>query len=159
RALLIGTVLAFTCGAPALADDTEIFLGQNQSGVKPNILFILDTSGSMDTDVVTENAPFDPSQTYSGSCRSDRVYWVRDDGTPVLPPDCGSATWFSAANNKCKAAMDAFAVAGYYSVTRAGQFSSTNSRWEQLRSTTTSADVECRADAGIHGDGVNLTRL
>jgi type IV pilus assembly protein PilY1 len=159
RALLIGTVLAFLCGAPALADDTEIFLGQNNSGVKPNILFILDTSGSMDTDVVTENAPFDPLQTYTGSCRSDRVYWVRDDGNPILPPDCGSAAWFSASNFKCKTARDVFATTGYYSATRAGQYSSTNSRWEQIRSSVTNQDVECRADAGIDGDGVNLTRL
>jgi len=159
RALLIGTVLAFTCGAPVLADDTEIFLGQNNTGVKPNILFILDTSGSMDTDVVTENAPYDPLQIYSGSCRSDRVYWVRDDGTPILPPDCGVATWFSATNMKCKAALDAFAITGNYSATRAAQYAPGNTRWEQIRSTVTNQDVECRADAGIHGDGVNLTRL
>ncbi|HKE44697.1 MAG TPA: PilC/PilY family type IV pilus protein [Steroidobacteraceae bacterium] len=159
RALLIGTVLAFACGAPALADDTEIFLGQNNSGVKPNILFILDTSGSMDTDVVTENAPYDPAVTYGGSCRSDRTYWVRDDGTPILPPTCEAATWFNATNMKCKTAKDAFLVAGFYSATRAAQFSTTNSRWEQIRSTVTNLDVECRADAGIDGDGVNLTRL
>jgi type IV pilus assembly protein PilY1 len=159
RALLIGTVLAFMCGAPALADDTEIFLGQNNTGVKPNILFILDTSGSMDTDVVTENAPYDPLQIYGGSCRSDRVYWVRDDGTPILPPTCEAASYVSATNFKCKTARDVFPVAGFYSATRAAQFSTINTRWEQLRSTTTTLDVECRADAGIDGDGVNLTRL
>lgn len=38
--------------APALADDTEVFLGAGSasSNIKPNVLFIIDTSGSMDWD-------------------------------------------------------------------------------------------------------------
>ena len=33
--------------APVWADDTEIFFGGTVAGVQPNVLFILDTSGSM----------------------------------------------------------------------------------------------------------------
>jgi len=42
-------------GTGAFADDTEIYIGlnQGQSVAKPNVLFILDTSGSMGTGVFT----------------------------------------------------------------------------------------------------------
>ena len=52
----------------ALADDSEIFTGlaNTVSAQRPNILFVIDTSGSMDTDVVTQ-VPYDPATTYGGS--------------------------------------------------------------------------------------------
>ncbi|MBC7184131.1 MAG: VWA domain-containing protein, partial [Marinobacter sp.] len=39
-------------GMAALADDTEIFFTDRTNTVRPNIMFILDTSGSMGTDDV-----------------------------------------------------------------------------------------------------------
>lgn len=49
RGVVVGALLALVCGGPAMADDTEIFRG-TQSAVRPNILFIVDTSGSMALD-------------------------------------------------------------------------------------------------------------
>lgn len=49
--LLVATVsMLMTCAT--LADDTEVFLGSGatSSNIKPNVLFIIDTSGSMDWD-------------------------------------------------------------------------------------------------------------
>ncbi|HXV08551.1 MAG TPA: hypothetical protein VD791_11015, partial [Burkholderiales bacterium] len=42
--------------APALADDAEIFVGTGSvvSSQRPNILFVMDTSGSMSTNVTTQ---------------------------------------------------------------------------------------------------------
>ena len=49
--LLIAAVVGLTTGVPttSVADDTEIYLGSSASteGIRPNVLFILDTSGSM----------------------------------------------------------------------------------------------------------------
>ena len=49
-ATLAGLALAIICTTPALADDSEVFTSTtyvNSKGVRPNILFIVDTSGSM----------------------------------------------------------------------------------------------------------------
>jgi len=53
RAALAGFALsAATAFAPAFADDTEVFFGQVDSSINinPNVLFVLDTSGSMNKD-------------------------------------------------------------------------------------------------------------
>lgn len=50
KATLLGFVFVMVPGVPLLADDTEIFFGGAQPNAKtipPNILFMLDTSGSM----------------------------------------------------------------------------------------------------------------
>ena len=100
-ALVGGIVLAIVCGSPALADDTEIFVSQ-QAGSRPNIVFILDTSGSMDSAVTTQ-APYDPAITYNGACDSSRIYWRVSSGTP---PDCTVTTqWFNATGLLCDAAV------------------------------------------------------
>ncbi len=153
---LVITVATLAGGAPASADDTEIFIGQTDTGVKPNILFVLDTSGSMGTEVITELAPYDPSVTYTGSCDPSRVYWVRNTGNPVFPPECTTDNWFNYSRMECQAGVDSFATAGFYSAIRAGQYNPTLRRWEQIRIVDKDRDVECRADAGIHGNGLPL---
>ena len=47
----LGLVLSLFVGMPAIADDTELLLinPDPRDNPKPNVLFILDTSGSMDT--------------------------------------------------------------------------------------------------------------
>ena len=82
-----GRLTAFFCGfamalssTAAVADDTEIFFNtQNNTSIRPNLLFILDNSGSMDAEV-TVNVPvdpvYDPSKTYpSSGFDSDLVYY------------------------------------------------------------------------------------
>src|SRR4029453_10506125 len=66
---------AMSCAASA--DETEIFVGTGNAvtGQRPNILFIIDTSGSMDTQVVTQEA-FNPATTYTGPCNTGRVYYA-----------------------------------------------------------------------------------
>ena len=70
-------LLTLACGGRAAAqsscvasaDETEIFVGTGNavSNERPNILFIIDTSGSMDTAVLTQ-VPFNPATTYRGTC-------------------------------------------------------------------------------------------
>jgi type IV pilus assembly protein PilY1 len=147
------TVMSLAGALPASADDTEIFIGATTGGVKPNILFVLDTSGSMETEVVTENAPYDPSVTYAGTCNSSYVYWVRDSGTPFYPPTCATDNYFNLSALTCKPALTALAAggAGLYAADRAAQYDTTDTRWEQIRYYEKTKYVECRADAGTHG--------
>jgi type IV pilus assembly protein PilY1 len=50
KAFAIGLLLSIVTGTPVMADDTDIFFSASSSAssIKPNVLFILDTSGSMD---------------------------------------------------------------------------------------------------------------
>jgi hypothetical protein len=57
-----GLLLALAT-AVAVADDTEIFFNNIGNGGNANVMLILDTSGSMN-DVVTSQQPYDSTQTY-----------------------------------------------------------------------------------------------
>src|SRR5256885_12757937 len=88
--ILLGVTLALGCRTPARADDTEIYVnsGTPSPDIRPNILFIVDTSGSMSTkDAENERDPYDSGTTYSGTCTSGRVFFRRA-GDPM--PDCTS---------------------------------------------------------------------
>ncbi|EAT11135.1 hypothetical protein HF888_04125 [Bermanella marisrubri] len=61
----------------ALSDDTEIYGAaaiDEANRVDPNVLFIVDTSGSMDFDAVYFDQPYDPSVTYPGNYSTNRFY-------------------------------------------------------------------------------------
>ena len=151
---------AVTCAAGA--DETEIFVGTGNavSNQRPNILFVIDTSGSMSTDVVTQ-VPFDPATTYAGSCSASRVYRASGSNSNS-PPACTSGNSVPLAAFKCNAASQAFLTAGYYVAARAAQWRTVSgqTRWRSITNTSsTTTWVECQADAGLHGDGVNVTKL
>jgi type IV pilus assembly protein PilY1 len=157
RLLSLGAALLVTlAGGPAAADDTEIFTGtpSSVSAARPNILFIFDTSGSMDSNVVTQ-VPYSPATTYSGSCRSDRVYY-RTGSDANNPPSCSTSSYIPLSAFKCNAGTVSMGSVGYFLAERAARWRS--SKWQAL-SSGASDYVECRADAGVHGDGVNLTKL
>jgi len=59
----------------ASADDTEIFFNIERDVSAPNILFILDNSGSMREKVEVQSADFDPSKDYSGSYSDEYLYY------------------------------------------------------------------------------------
>ncbi len=151
------TLLALT-GA-AWADETEIFTGALNAvtAQRPNILFVIDTSGSMDTEVVTQ-VPFDPADSYPGGCSTNRVYFQRGSDSSD-PPNCADSSSVPLAAFSCDAALQAMAVNGY-SLERAGQWRGSPRRWRGINGGTGSTTwVECFADAGLHGDGVNPLNL
>ena len=94
-------LLALGCSTAAVADDSEIFTGAQKTPVPPNILFILDTSGSMATAVTTQVA-YNPSTTYGGSCKSSLIYF--QPSSDDTPSGCDDMSSFSSSNQKCKAA-------------------------------------------------------
>ena len=107
--VLAGLAWSLICAVPALADDTDLFIGKSGGGagsVKPNILLIIDTSGSMSTEVDTQE-PYDPGTDYTGTCQDGRVYWRSGTGDP---PSCSTSNWFYETALKCNAAISAFAA-------------------------------------------------
>jgi type IV pilus assembly protein PilY1 len=158
---LIGAFWTLCAGAPAVADDTELFVGGAaiRSAASPNILFILDNSGSMGSRVTTQ-LPYDSSIIYpSIGCEPDRIYWRRGVGNA---PSCNTNNWFNASALRCDAAIQAMASSGFYTDTMAQYDPSTGSgglRWEGISDSQPNRVVECEDDRGIHGDGVNTSNL
>ena len=142
------------------ADDTEVYLGGNagNSSVKPNVLFIIDTSGSMGTTETFTNGTYDPAETYTGSCDSNRIYWS-DRGNP---PTCGTSNYFLASVNTCDDSAAALASdgTGFY-VGRLARYRIRNGedRWSTFSSSSHDEYVECEADYSVHGDGVDTGKL
>ncbi len=106
KARLTGPIAALTFVLSlAIADDTEIYIGQSDEAVSrnPNVLFIVDTSGSMGTDVEVEQNPYDDGVDYDDVCVSDedadRIYWSQaewdgyNNQWSTEPPACGSSRW------------------------------------------------------------------
>lgn len=164
-AAVAGTILL--TAAPARADDTEIYTGGG-NGIQPNVLFIIDTSGSMGTQVYTQT-PYAPStdysaSPYSGTYDNTQTYW----GYTTVDWN-GQTTFhvlgsFASSWNRCAASQGPLASTGYYTGTLAywvppasGRWRRRSDRWEQFpnrffSSSTISDYVECKADSGSNGD-------
>ena len=69
RSLAPGLALALFVfsSAPSYADDTEIFMVQPATNTQPNILLVLDTSGSMNETADESPLPYDPTKSYDNS--------------------------------------------------------------------------------------------
>ncbi len=154
RSLLVGLLLVLLSGT-ALADDSEIFSGASATGVAPNILLILDTSGSMASQVTTQ-ASYDPTQTYTGSCTANNTYISTSSGTPS---DCSGLASITPTYQKCQAAVDSLAYGsgaggpGFYTDQfvqwrKSGSGSSATYSWStQLRAvSSTRFDIACEGD-------------
>ena len=161
-----GFLLAMMAGTPAVADDTELLLVPPPStdATKPRILFIIDTSTSMTSEEDTP-VPYDDSETYSGDCSSDAIYWMLISG---VDPDCaGTNEGFIAKDNwNCQAAEPAMQGLGSFNGVlaqyRDGGKDGTGTgpiKWQFLAQGYNSEPVECEADAGIHGDGVDTSAV
>lgn len=154
--LCAGALCSIAAALPAAADDTELFVGVPNvvNTAQPNILFIIDNSGSMGTLVQTQ-PNYDASQTYPGSCSTSQVYWRTGTGNP---PTCSTARWFNKSALVCKAASQALGTAGFYTdVLAQYNDSSTSQRWETIDETQKTRYVECKADNGVDGGPVDPT--
>jgi type IV pilus assembly protein PilY1 len=145
--VLAAAAVAVFCGA-AHADDTELFVTQSGlSDARTNVLFIIDTSGSMDTNVLTQ-APFNASNTYSGCYDSNSIYF----GTTPTLPDCGNANLIPKTRNFCQASKTSLAAVGQYGGFFLG-WSVERQHWEELGEDLQNRPVECLADRGVNGGG------
>lgn len=154
------SALVFVASAPVWADDTELLLLNPSSIVqaKPNVIFILDTSGSMRTEEETA-APYDSTQVYTaGTCEPDRLYWTDLDGIPVCAGVGLDTQVLEKSSFQCNSATRRMDAIGNYANTmaqwRSSSFGATTvTRWQALQAGNATAWVECQADRGTHGDG------
>ncbi len=153
--LTLITAFMLLTSQAVLAEDTEVYLGASltPSVVRPNLTFIIDTSGSMSTNVTstTTNGTYNPATTYAGACNSGRVYYS-SSGTP---PSCGTSQYFTTTANKCNNSSTALGNggSGIY-IGKLGRYNvrSGEDRWEGLSSSEHDEKVECEADWGVHGE-------
>ncbi len=153
-------VLTFAIGSPAVADDTELLIvdPSKSAASPPNILFILDTSGSMG-DPVTTTEPFDPAKDYSGlgSCDPNRLYWTTLDVPPTCQDSDGDPNlqYIEDSAFLCADAKLRMSGMGAYTgiMVQYHSSGSGSARWQQFDIGNTSDPVECQNDSGIHGDG------
>ncbi len=139
------------------ADDTEIFTGATFAETQPNVLFIMDTSGSMDG-IVAGTAEYDPAVVYEGDCPEGRIYWST---SAYEVPGCGSSRWFDESALRCDAALSPLATEGRFRDRIARYRDHSDAyyrRWRALHSDVKNQLVDCKADHGVHGDGVDVTK-
>ena len=147
--VLASAGVTFFATAPALADDTEIFVNQAAAqGIRPNILLLLDTSGSMDSIVADGKMPYDWTKTYSGSCDTSSVYWRKGAGAP---PTCNSVSRLPIETNACDSSAQSITGLGGLWTGRLAQWNVDQVQWRNLNTTNSGSPLECEEDAGIHG--------
>ncbi len=80
----LAAALTMFIAAPTIADDTELLLYNpaSSTGQKPNILFILDSSGSMGDPVDTTKIYDSVNGVYTGTCDENYYYWTEVDVIP-----------------------------------------------------------------------------
>lgn len=159
RLLTCGCAAAAALIGTARADDSEIYI--SQSTAAPNIMLILDTSGSMTGQVTTQQA-YDPTRNYiaeaSGNCAniSDRVFYKTGDNQGV-PPACNSSAYVSTASMRCAVATSALASsAGSYQGDRFTHWrrrdsSSSTRAWRTLEAGY-NTPIDCRNDSAPYPD-------
>ena len=109
KLLLMSAALAFSVGSPVQAEDIEIYEGLTDNDAnsgtsttfKPNILFVLDTSGSMNTGEAVSNPrpEFDPNEDYGSSGIGSDIY-VYDNSITY------TGVSFTQAESNCQAGED-----------------------------------------------------
>jgi len=149
----VGLTLTLVTCISAYADDVELLLSNQATSneTKPNIMFILDSSGSM-TSVETTQQPYDGSQIYSGNCSRDNYYWTTSGGTPLCNNDNENFFWKT--SFVCEQGSVQASASGIYNDTMA-QYRRRNGtwKWRTIETGNAAKIVECQADSGQHGDG------
>ena len=146
----IVSALTLVVAAPVMSDDTELLLSTNQTAAKPNVLFLIDTSGSMNS-LEHTLAFYDSSLTYIGSCDATKFFWS-DSG---IAPACDNNRAIDQVNFVCASAgLQVFGVGNYTgTLVQYRPGTSSGAKWQTLALSQNSAIVECKEDSGIHGDG------
>jgi type IV pilus assembly protein PilY1 len=150
----VGALWTMLTGRAAWGDDTELFVGMASasSASRPNILLIIDNSGSMGDEILTQDT-YNPASTYAGTCSTSVIYWRTNTGTP---PDCATARYFNNTAMMCQAGLTSLASAGEFTDQMAQYNDSTGRNgktWGSISQFQRNRLVECQDDNGVHGDG------
>ena len=164
--LSMGLTFILVVGQPALAEDVEIYQAvfnadpdyQDSVTNDPNVLFILDNSGSMSSfrlvqeEEIPGQGPYDPDVVYGGgSERDDRVYLYTTDMVYT-------GIQIKKQQNVCDASLQTFEDNPNFpvhqdKVIQWTKFSRRNYGWtvNYLQNNDNDEVFECEDDNGIHG--------
>ncbi len=139
-------LLSLFC-AVAVADDTELFVADlsAQNGIRPQVLIIFDTSGSMRSSEEVVLEPYVPSHDYGAGGNANKIYWTKVGGDT---PSTGSSQYFATNKNNCQASLALLDSDGLYNgnVRRwVPNRRSSRSRWKTL-SGNSGDYFECKED-------------
>ncbi|WP_405222600.1 pilus assembly protein [Lentisalinibacter sediminis] len=162
RALAAGALLSLAAGGGALADDTELLV-LNPTTLpedRPNILFIMDSSGSMQTQELVQE-DYDPDRDYSGSCDNSKLYWTTNTSAT---PDCSvSLAQIDKDSFFCDRATAELRATGAYTDKfvqyREYPDEDDTDQWARLDPSDNSSPVECARDSGLHGETDSSTAV
>jgi len=170
HALMAALVVALAGTGVAHAKDTDIYLEAPSIARDdaPNVMIILDNSGSMDTAVADSPPPYDPAVDYCtddlnakypeavlagydpnaakpANCAtiSGRVFWTYS----YKPPKTDVDTWFQDTKNHCEASKTALSSSGRYGGDKTAGFIN-GLGWKALRYRVDSnlTYVDCQSD-------------
>lgn len=130
---LLITMLGLFC-IIAQADDTELFVADlsAQNGIRPQVLIIFDTSGSMRSSEEVVLEPYDPNHDYGAGSNANKVYWTKVGGET---PSITSGQYLFSDRNNCQASLGLLDSVGLYNgnVRRwVPNSRSSRSRWKTL---------------------------
>ncbi len=159
-ASLLRTLALALLASVANADDTELFVTGFDAPAScniPNVLFIVDNSGSMGAQVETQ-VSWDPQQSFDGCFDANTIYYTQ---TGELP-ECGATQNFPKADNFCAAADERLALVGRYDNLYRG-WDADRERWLTLEEFVAGDGepapppfpVDCEMDRGLHGNGTS----
>lgn len=170
---MIGALAVAVSSVSTHAIDTDVYLKSQSLAARedsPNVMIILDNSGSMNT-VVTSHPPYDPLINY---CTADlnatypamtnpnagkpsncaaiggRIFWSFSGTAPTT----SSNDWFDASKNNCFDSTSALSSSGRYSSSKIARWIS-GSNWNSLSGQTNSniTYVDCQRDNTRSGNG------
>ena len=167
KTLIAGLMLSSSVIPVVTADDTEVYttLGGSNAISNPNIMFVIDTSSSMETETWVKPL-YDDSAIYPvaavGGCDATVIYF---DGDGNIPDCLTSTDYFSQSDLVCDHALVGYNADG--TVISPGQdgsllmigtysdqfarFDGTSNRWREVSNSASGTIVECLSDSGIHG--------
>ena len=183
HALVATLIIALAGMGVAHAKDTDIYLEAPSitRDDQPNVMIILDNSGSMDTIVDNSPPPYDPTVNY---CTDDlnakyptavaagydpnaakpancatiagRVFWSYSGKAPATTVD----TWFQDTKNHCEASKSALSSSGRFGGDKIAGFVNTLG-WKALKNLVNSdlTYVDCQSDGkNVDGYAANFSK-
>ena len=128
------------------AVDTDLY--RAATNINPNLLFIIDTSGSMGSTVLTTN--YDSTVDYSGTCVDNTVYYSTSK-QPNNFPTCATTNSFLKSILTCGKAIENLEGDNGFYIDDVFAWDATDEAWQDPTGNDTFSYFECADDYGIHG--------
>lgn len=134
------------------ADDTEIFFNiETQTSIRPNLLFILDNSGSMDGEVIVDvpaGSAYDPAENYVGDKIGDSIYFQIGGSWKRI--------WRS--KSECSSSfLDELYPTGMVSGKKLVYYKDNNAKWVNLSGSASGKRWDCEGDSDVTVDWSTIT--